>query len=146
MKRKASLPPGSFWVAMPTIRPRFVDPAVIYDELAAAFYDLTFAVAPLVGGTADGVGCDLYRTYSTTALREAIALVPDIGEFYPRGHGATLHTATEPQLKALNALWREAQRAIDAAYQHGLEEGRNLLTQLAKGQITATQLHGTDSP
>lgn len=141
MKRKSKFPDGAFRVADKRgYRPPFRVADKAYAAASKAFFAVLEAFCPQI--THDPV-----REYSLHAIRQLSLIVPDRAGpegFYPCGSFYTIHRATDRQREALNALYREVEKALEAAYRSGVSHGRSLLTGLAKGEITVDQLN-TDS-
>jgi hypothetical protein len=130
--RSRKLPDGSFWLAQKQCRPRFADRVKVHGAVTVAYYRAVEAFCPMVAAR---------EVFTERARRDLHAMVPNIGEFYPRGLYADIRTATPGQRDALDKLFIEIQRAIDSAYDAGVEQGKGLLVELAKGQLTVDQFN-----
>lgn len=140
-KRKRKLPDGTFRIAGRNRKPQFADPKRVHAEASAAFYAALIASTQQLSKGKDVVGLDMMRQYTSNALRN-YRVVPE-GCDMSAGHGfdASYHVGTERQIAAFTKLFHAVQKAIEAAYQRGLDDGRQLLAQLAAGQITVDQLN-----
>ncbi len=145
---------SSCWLASPALRPRFVHGGRVDKRLTAAYYKLVLVViGPQLfyekHGVRRGVGSGADIKYVKRVPRgtfdagpDALGPLPNIGDFYPRGHDASAHTCTPAQHKLLSDLFVLTQRALEAAHREGTGNGTNLLVALAKGKITADELRG----
>jgi hypothetical protein len=129
--KKRSFPETAFFVAGKGSRPMFGDPVQRYPEASAAFYRLLKLMAPVLA-TED---------YSWKAERRIEHLIPDLHQFYPRGHGASVHDLSATKREAFNELWNTVQRAIELSHAAGVDRGRDLLSGLASGALTVKQFN-----
>lgn len=125
LKRKP--PEGTFWLAEDSRRLTFPGEP----ELTRAFYALLEACCPFVSDSSLS-----FRGNSCNDL----PLIPNVGEFYPRGADATLRCATPTQQMYFSSLFLHISKALGRARVSGKKEGKNLLVSLARGKITASDL------
>ena len=127
MRRKP--PEGTFWLAEERLRPIFPG----NPELTKTYYTLLETCCPFVSNNSLE-----FRGHSCRDL----PLVPDFGEFYPRGLNATLRCAPVSQQLYFSSLFVSISKALGRARVSGKKEGKNLLVSLARGKITASDLDG----
>lgn len=129
---KHKLPANSFYVAEDRHRPRLP----FGDKATESYYRLLTLLCPKVEGDPLDYG------FGYGARRRELGIVPKIGDFYPRGTFATIHTGPMAHQRALGDLFNGMLIAIETAHKAGVEEGRNLLLGLARGDLTSDQAHG----